>query len=99
MKNYRKLADKLVERLRDANTILAYLNQRNFIDDEEAINKTWEIIAEARNEIDDPENDMKDYEFVEIFERYSRIGIGGTNCRLMTGQMFIDACKHIINND
>jgi hypothetical protein len=57
MTDFRKLAEKLADRLYDANVTLAYLNEKNFIDDEEPIMKTWEILADARNEIQEPKPD------------------------------------------
>jgi hypothetical protein len=54
MTDFRKLAEKLADRLYDANVTLAYLNEKNLIDDEEPIMKTWEILADARNEIQEP---------------------------------------------
>ena len=35
--DFRKLAEKLADQLTAANTMLAYLNEKNFIDDEEII--------------------------------------------------------------
>lgn len=55
MTDFRKLAEKLADRLTAANTILAYLNEKNIIDDEETIMKTWEILADAYNDIHEPE--------------------------------------------
>ena len=57
MTDFRKLAEKLADRLNDANTILAYLSEKNIIDDEETIMKTWEILADAYNDIHEPEPD------------------------------------------
>jgi NTP pyrophosphatase (non-canonical NTP hydrolase) len=57
MTDFRKLAEKLADRLTNANTILAYLSEKNIIDDEETIMKTWEILADAYNDIHEPEND------------------------------------------
>lgn len=54
MTDFRKLAETLADRLWDANRVLAYLNEKNIIDDEETIMKNWEILAEARNEIQEP---------------------------------------------
>ena len=55
MTDFRKLAEKLADRLNDANTILAELSFRYIIDDEETIMKTWEILADAYNDIHEPE--------------------------------------------
>jgi hypothetical protein len=59
MTDFRKLAEKLADRLNDANTILAELSEKNIIDDEATIWLTWEILADAYNDIHepDPEND------------------------------------------
>ena len=57
MTDFRKLAEKLADRLNDANTILAELSEKNIIDDEETIMKTWEILADAYNDIHEPEPD------------------------------------------
>lgn len=57
MTDFRKLAETLADRLWDANSVLAYLSEKNFIDDEEVIMKTWEILADARNAIQEPESD------------------------------------------
>jgi len=97
MNNFHKLADILAERLRDANEILAYLNEKNIIDEDEPILKNWEILADARNEIDDPESKKLSYdELNEIFESHSRFGIGGTNCRLMSFNMFVEVYSEIL---
>ena len=55
MSDFRKLAETLADRLNDANIILAYLSEKNIIDDEETIMKTWEILADAYNDIHEPE--------------------------------------------
>ena len=56
MTDFRKLAEKLADRLNDANTILAYLSEKNIIiDDEASIMKTWEILIDAYNDIHEPE--------------------------------------------
>lgn len=55
MADFRKLAEKLADRLNDANAFLAYLNEKNIIDDEASIMKTWEILADAYNNIHEPE--------------------------------------------
>lgn len=57
MTDFRKLAETLADRLWDANSVLAYLSEKNFIDDEEVIMKNWEILADARNAIQEPESD------------------------------------------
>jgi hypothetical protein len=57
MTDFRKLAETLADRLWDANSVLAYLNEKNIIDNEEVITKTWEILADARNAIQEPEPD------------------------------------------
>ena len=59
MTDFRKLAEKLADRLNDANTILAYLSLKNIIDDEETIMKTWEILIDAYNDIHEPEPEQK----------------------------------------
>lgn len=99
MTDFRKLAEKLADRLNDANAFLAYLNEKNIIDDEESIMKTWEILADARNEIQEPEPEMKEltfWELEEIFDSHSVMGIGGTNCKLMGSMLFKDAYKEIM---
>ena len=57
MTDFRKLAEKLADRLTEANTTLAELSEKNIIDDEETIMKTWEILADAYNDIHEPEPD------------------------------------------
>jgi hypothetical protein len=59
MTDFRKLAETLADRLWDANSTLAYLSEKNFIDDGEAIMKTWEILADARNAIQEPEPELE----------------------------------------
>ncbi len=59
MTDFRKLAETLADRLWDANSTLAYLSEKNFIDDGEAIMKTWEILADARNLIQEPEPELE----------------------------------------
>jgi hypothetical protein len=55
--NFKDLCRLLADRLRDANTLLAYLNEKNVIDDFEPIMKNWELLAEVENELADPNND------------------------------------------
>ena len=55
--DFRKLAEKLADQLTAANTMLAYLNEKNFIDDEEIIIKNWELLMNAYKDIQEPEPD------------------------------------------
>jgi hypothetical protein len=57
MTNFKSLCRKLADRLRDANELLAYLSERNIIDDAEPIMKNWELLADVENELADPDND------------------------------------------
>lgn len=58
MTNFRNLAEKLANSLRDANELLAYLNEKNLIDDEEPIMKTWELLGDATDALAEPEDDL-----------------------------------------
>lgn len=55
--NFRKLSERLANSLRDANELLAYLSEKNFIDDKETIMNTWELLAESTDALAEPEYD------------------------------------------
>lgn len=57
MTDFRKLAETLADRLWDANSILIQINEKGYADSEYFIMKTWEILADARNAIQEPESD------------------------------------------
>lgn len=59
MTDFKSLCRKLADRLRDANELLAYLNEKGVLDsnDEETIIETWILLADVENELADPNND------------------------------------------
>lgn len=57
MTDFRKLAETLADRLWDANSTLAQINEKGYADSEYFITETWEILADARNAIQEPESD------------------------------------------
>ncbi len=59
MSDFKQLCRKLADRLRDANELLAYLNEKGVVDsnDEEVIMENWELLADVENELCDPNND------------------------------------------
>jgi hypothetical protein len=57
MTDFRKLAETLADRLWDANSTLLQINEKGYADSEYFIMKTWEILADARNAIQEPESD------------------------------------------
>jgi len=59
MIDFKSLCRKLADRLRDANELLAYLNEKGVLDsnDEETIIETWILLADVENELADPDND------------------------------------------
>ena len=54
---FRQLIEKLSDRLRHANEILAHLNQKNIIDDD-SIMENWELLAETTNVISEPNSSL-----------------------------------------
>ena len=86
MTDFRKLAEKLADRLNDANTILAELSEKNIIEDEEPIMKTWEILADAYNDIHEPEPDDASVLAHEIW----------AVSQLVPGEGILDAVDRII---
>ena len=59
MTDFKSLCRKLADHLRDANELLAYLNEKGVVDsnDEEVIMENWELLADVENELCDPNND------------------------------------------
>ena len=59
MTDFKSLCRKLADQLRDANELLAYLNEKGVLDsnDEETIIETWILLADVENELADPNND------------------------------------------